>query len=91
MKIGGGDGCLLLAGEAFAWRPWEAGSRGGGGGGKKASAMAGMLNTKGQWGVENEAWGALDLVWPRPGNTAPLHALVPFSTPAYKLYYGTAR
>lgn len=26
-----------------------------------------MVNKKGQWDVEREAWGVLDLVWPKPG------------------------
>ncbi|MCJ1438017.1 hypothetical protein MMC27_007404 [Xylographa pallens] len=56
LKIGGGSGCLLVAGEAFAWRPWEAS------GSKKGQ----MINAKGQWTVEKEAWGILDLVWPKP-------------------------
>lgn len=63
MKLGGGTGVLLVGGEAFAWRPWEAGSGEGmaGGGGKR------MVNGKGQWDVANEAWGVLGLVWPKPG------------------------
>ena len=28
-----------------------------------------MINKKGQWEVEKEAWGVLDLVWPKPGMT----------------------
>ncbi|KAL9117038.1 MAG: hypothetical protein Q9187_006427 [Circinaria calcarea] len=60
LKIGGGSGCLLVAGEAFSWRPWEAGLRGSG------TAKGRMINKKGQWDVEREAWGVLDLVWPKP-------------------------
>ena len=77
MKIGGGDGCLLLAGEAFAWRPWEAG--GSSEKGKMINKTARMLNTKDQWGVADEAWGALDLVWPRPGNEAFSFAFLSFN------------
>ncbi len=69
LKIGGGSGCLLVGGEAFSWRPWEAGSRPGG------SGRGQMINKKGQWDVENQAWGILDIVWPKPGRIAP------FSTP----------
>ena len=58
LKIGGGSGCILLAGEAFSWRPWETAGKGG---------RSKMLNTKGQWAVKNESWGVLDLVWPKPG------------------------
>lgn len=61
LKIGGGSGCLLVAGEAFSWRPWEAGRR------ESGSAKGRMVNRKGQWDVEREAWGVLDLVWPKPG------------------------
>ena len=61
LKIGGGSGCLLIAGEAFSWRPWEAGERGEGRGKGR------MTNGKGQWDVEREAWGVLDVVWPKPG------------------------
>ena len=56
LKISGGSGCLLVGGEAFSWRPWDVVGR------KK-----GLLNTKGQWDVDREAWGLLDLVWPKPG------------------------
>lgn len=55
VKITGGTGVLLVGGEAFSWRPWTAGK-----GGLK------LLNKKGQWEVENEAWGLLGLVWPKP-------------------------
>ena len=61
LKIGGGSGCLLVAGEAFSWRPWEVSGKAGG------SDKRAMLNTKGQWAVEKGAWGILDLVWPKPG------------------------
>lgn len=61
VKITGGSGCLLVGGEAFSWRPWLAGSRPGG------SARGRMINKKGQWDVEKEAWGLLELVWPKPG------------------------
>ncbi|MCJ1248857.1 hypothetical protein MMC30_006078 [Trapelia coarctata] len=58
LKIGRGSGCILLAGQAFSWRPWESAGKAG---------RSRLLNTKGQWAVENEAWGVLDLVWPKPG------------------------
>jgi len=61
LKIGGGSGCLLVGGEAFSWRPWEA--FGSGGDERKRR----MLNEKGQWDVREEVWGVLDLVWPKPG------------------------
>lgn len=56
LKISGGSGCLLVGGEAFSWRPWEA-----------AKTKKSLLNAKGQWDVEKEGWGLLDLVWPKPG------------------------
>ena len=27
-----------------------------------------LKNPKGQWEVQKEAWGVLDLVWPKPGS-----------------------
>lgn len=59
MKITGGTGVLLVAGEAFAWRPWESPVPSG----KTLS----LVNEKGQWEVGDEAWGLLGLVWPKPG------------------------
>lgn len=55
VKISDGSGLLLVAGEAFRWRPWEAGGRGR------------LVNGRGQWDVENGAWGILEAVWPKPG------------------------
>lgn len=57
MKVGGGSGVLLLSGEAFGWRPWEAG------GGQKYK----LVNEKGQFEVGEEGWGVLSLIWPKPG------------------------
>lgn len=51
LKIVGGSGCLLVGGEAFVWRPWD---------------RRRLLNAKGQWDVKAEAWGILELVWPKP-------------------------
>ncbi|KAG7006947.1 hypothetical protein G7Y79_00012g032830 [Physcia stellaris] len=56
LKISGGSGCLLVSGEAFSWRPWEG----------RADGKRSMLNKKGQWDVQGEAWGLLDLLWPKP-------------------------
>lgn len=55
VTIGGGDGALLVSGEAFSWRPWEAIGE------KK------LLNKKGQFEIPKEAFGVLDVLWPRPG------------------------
>lgn len=71
MKITGGTGVLLVAGEAFAWRPWE---------GNDAAKR--MVNEKGQWDVSEEAFGLLGLVWPKPGmssNLSPLCAVCSLS------------
>lgn len=70
LKIGGGSGCLLVGGEAFSWRPWDAG------GGPRGSRKGRMINKKGQWDIENEAWGTLDLVWPKPGRRSCLAPLI---------------
>jgi NADH dehydrogenase [ubiquinone] 1 alpha subcomplex assembly factor 3 len=64
VKIVGGRGVLLVAGEAFAWAPWEARSGSGNRGGRR------LVNERGQWDVEDEAWGLLGLVWPKPGRSS---------------------
>jgi hypothetical protein len=53
---------LLVGGEAFGWRPWDAGSW-------KAEKGRGkrLLNKRGQWEVDDGAWGVLEVVWPKPG------------------------
>jgi len=58
VRILDGAGALLVGGEAFAWRPW-------------GSNMS-LVNGKGQWEVDGEAWGVLGLVWPRPGESPSL-------------------
>ncbi|EAU29775.1 predicted protein [Aspergillus terreus NIH2624] len=57
LKVSGGDGVLLVGGEAFAWRPWKAMADG---------TRGAMVNSKGQFEVDPKAWGLLDVVWPRP-------------------------
>jgi hypothetical protein len=61
LKITGGDGCLLVDGESFAWRPWEG----------DGTEMRGMINEKGQWEVGEQAWSLLRLLWPKPGAFLP--------------------
>ncbi|THC92609.1 hypothetical protein EYZ11_007911 [Aspergillus tanneri] len=56
LKVRDGSGLLLVGGEAFAWNPWKIT------GGSKAD----MVNKKGQFEVDEQAWGILGLVWPRP-------------------------
>lgn len=58
VKITGGSGVLLVAGEAFNWRPWESGK-----------GDMSLVNEKGQFDVEDEAWGLFSLVWPKPGES----------------------
>jgi alkaline phosphatase len=58
VKITGGDGVMLVGGEAFTWRPWMS---------KKDGTKNSMINSKGQFEVDEQTWGILDLVWPRPG------------------------
>ena len=66
-----GCGVLLVGGEAFRWRPWVSpGRREGtiGEGGTGEDGLKGSLkDSRGLWEAQNEAWGVLDLVWPKPG------------------------
>ncbi|MCJ1309451.1 hypothetical protein MMC25_003111, partial [Agyrium rufum] len=57
IRIGGGDGCLLIGGEAFVWRPWE---------NTDSRSRRSMVKAKGIWNVSDNSWGVLDLVWPKP-------------------------
>lgn len=70
MRISG-CGVLLVGGEVFRWRPWLSSHRKEGtiqAGATGDDAMTGhLLNAKGQWEVPDEAWGLLDMVWPKPG------------------------
>ncbi|KAJ5574333.1 uncharacterized protein N7459_008760 [Penicillium hispanicum] len=62
VKVSGGDALLLVGGEAFSWRPWTAPE----GAGNDRAAKAAMINCKGQFELDEQAWGLLSLVWPRP-------------------------
>jgi hypothetical protein len=55
-----------VGGEAFGWRPWDVRTQGENAGGKR------LLNGKGQWEVDEGAWGLLEVVWPKPGSSLPL-------------------
>ncbi|KAL1997955.1 hypothetical protein VTN02DRAFT_352 [Thermoascus thermophilus] len=57
-RVAGGDGVLVVGGEAFAWRPWEDG--------RQEEARRRMVNVKGQFEVDERVWGLLGVVWPRP-------------------------
>lgn len=59
----GGTGALLVNGEAFAWRPWEA----------KGSME--LLNSKGQVDIPAEAFAMFGLLWPRPGASIPIDTM----------------
>jgi NADH dehydrogenase [ubiquinone] 1 alpha subcomplex assembly factor 3 len=66
MRISG-SGVLLIGGEAFRWRPWREEGREGD---DREERMAGkLLNAKGQWEVQEGAWGVLELCWPKPGRS----------------------
>ena len=71
MKIEGGSGCLILGGEVFMWRPWNVGTN-------DSAENTGLLNKKGQWHVEPEAWSLLRLLQPKPGNSVSLVVIVVF-------------
>lgn len=57
LKILDGNAALLIGGEAFEWRPWE------------AKGTMNLINAKGQFEIPPEAFGVLELVWPRPGSS----------------------
>ncbi|KAI7230115.1 hypothetical protein KC330_g7115 [Hortaea werneckii] len=68
-------GVMLVGGEAFKWRPWakpgrKEGTIGSGGTGddnKGLRSDGGKLqNSRGQFEVDRQVWGVLDLCWPRP-------------------------
>ena len=61
---------MLVGGEAFVWRPWD---------------RRRLLNAKGQWDVKAEAWGILELVWPKPGMGFPNIVKKLFVAPTWTL------
>jgi hypothetical protein len=63
VKISGGDAVILVGGEAFAWRPWKTVK----GAANDREAKAAMINAKGQFEVDERAWGLFSAVYPRPG------------------------
>lgn len=64
LSILGGDGALLVGGEAFAWRPWAA--RADSDTSDKSKKLQ-LYNERGQLDLPAEAFSVLGLVWPRPG------------------------
>ncbi|KAK6822919.1 NADH dehydrogenase [Apiospora arundinis] len=61
-RVTDGSGVLLVGGEAFSWRPWEANKKDG----NKAEGEFRLVNKKGQWDVEASTLGLLSAIWPRP-------------------------
>lgn len=57
-----GNGVLLVDGEVFNWRPWE------------AKGSMNLVNNKGQFELPAEAFALFDLLWPRPGKLNFLYA-----------------
>jgi NADH dehydrogenase [ubiquinone] 1 alpha subcomplex assembly factor 3 len=63
-----GCGLLLVGGEAFRWRPWVRDGEAATATSAEGGVLRGRLrNPKGQWDVDEAAWGVLELVWPKPG------------------------
>ncbi|SPJ81977.1 uncharacterized protein FTOL_09382 [Fusarium torulosum] len=54
LTITGGNGVLLIDGEVFNWRPWE------------AKGSLNLINKKGQFELPPNAFSLFDLIWPRP-------------------------
>ncbi|QPC71520.1 hypothetical protein HYE68_002272 [Fusarium pseudograminearum] len=54
LTITGGNGVLLIDGEVFHWRPWE------------AKGSMNLINKKGQFELPPSAFALFDLLWPRP-------------------------
>ncbi|KAH6893425.1 NADH dehydrogenase 1 alpha subcomplex assembly factor 3 [Thelonectria olida] len=54
VTITDGNGVMLIDGEVFNWRPWEA----------KGSKV--LANKKGQLEIPANSFAVLDLLWPRP-------------------------
>ncbi|KAJ4040331.1 hypothetical protein NW758_008272 [Fusarium oxysporum] len=55
ITVTGGNGVLLIDGEVFNWRPWE------------AKGSMNLVNKKGQFELPPKAFALFDLLWPRPG------------------------
>ena len=59
LKTSGGSGIILVGGEAFSWRPWDAAPT------KRPAAMLNKLGSL-EIGGNGGAWGLLELLWPKP-------------------------
>jgi NADH dehydrogenase [ubiquinone] 1 alpha subcomplex assembly factor 3 len=62
-----GCGLLLVGGEAFRWRPWVRDGEAATATSAEGTLRGRLRNPKGQWDVDEAAWGVLELVWPKPG------------------------
>lgn len=51
-----GSGIIIVGGEAFRWRPWDA----------RPSQPFRLLNSKGQWDIDPATLDLLGHLWPRP-------------------------
>ncbi|KAH7140709.1 NADH dehydrogenase 1 alpha subcomplex assembly factor 3 [Dactylonectria macrodidyma] len=54
VMITDGNGVMLVDGEVFNWRPWE------------AKGSMNLANKKGQFEIPPESFALFDLIWPRP-------------------------
>ena len=69
-------GVLLLGGEAFRWRPWLCSNENGAEAGSQVNegktVKKSLKNKRGQWEVDKSVWGALEMIWPKPGKLSKL-------------------
>ncbi|KAK8022061.1 hypothetical protein PG993_012828 [Apiospora rasikravindrae] len=65
-RVTDGSGVLLVGGEAFSWRPWEAKTSSSSNTTNKGEGELRLLNRKGQWDVDASTLGLLGVIWPRP-------------------------
>ncbi|KAK8061125.1 hypothetical protein PG997_015346 [Apiospora hydei] len=65
-RVTDGSGVLLVGGEAFSWRPWEAKSSNTTNQKQGPGEEFRLLNKKGQWDVDASTLGLLGVIWPRP-------------------------
>ncbi|RDA86253.1 hypothetical protein CP532_5114 [Ophiocordyceps camponoti-leonardi (nom. inval.)] len=54
ITISGGDGAILVSGQAFVWRPWQ------------VNGVMKLVNEKGQFDLPKVAFGLFEVLWPRP-------------------------
>jgi NADH dehydrogenase [ubiquinone] 1 alpha subcomplex assembly factor 3 len=80
LRIGEGDGVILMQSEAFVWRPWMAaegssssstGEMTHGTGMRKvgktdSERTGGVVNNIGQFEISPDAWGLFKALWPKP-------------------------